>query len=188
MVGVLPDVTRFATTGFKRVGDVVMLVGANTDELGASEYLAQVHGLEIGCPPQLDLGRARALNEGVSSLVQAGLCDTAHDLSDGGLAVALAEMALTGNRGAKVTLEDALRPTRFYSVRRPPRVLLAVPAAQTDAVTEHLGAYELPVQAIGETGGEQFTLTLTASDTTVNVLLSDLRDAFESPLRDALEG
>ena len=187
MVGVLPDVTKYATTGFKRDGEVILLVGENTDELGASEYLAQ-HGLEIGHPPQLDLKRARALNEGVSSLVQAGLCDTAHDVSDGGLAVALAEMALTGNRGAKVTLEDALRPDALLFGEAASRVLLAVPAAQTDAVTEHLGAYELLVQVIGETGGEQLILTLTASNTTVNISLADLRHAYEFPIQAALEG
>ncbi len=188
MVGVLPDVSRYATTGFKRDGDVVLLVGDNTDELGASEYLAQVHRLTVGRPPRLELARARALVEGVSSLIQAGLCDTAHDVSDGGLAVALAEMALSGDRGATVTLGDALRPDALLFGEAASRVLLAVPAAQTDAVLEHLRAYELPVQAVGETGGEGLTLTLTAPDTTVNVSLADLRHAFESPLRDALEG
>jgi len=188
MVGVLPDVAKYATTGFKRDGDVILLVGDNTDELGASEYLAQVHGLEIGHPPSLNLGRARALVEGVSSLIQAGLCGTAHDLSDGGLAVALAEMALAGDIGAKVTLTDALRPDALLFGEAASRILLAVPAAQTDAVTEHLSAHGLPVQVVGETGGDRVTLTLTAADTTLELPLDDLRHAFETPLQDALEG
>ncbi len=188
MVGVLPDVARYATTGFKRDGDVVLLVGDTTDELGASEYLAQVHGLEVGRPPTLNLKRARALVEGVSSLVQAGLCDTAHDLSDGGLAVALAEMALSGNRGAKVTLAEALRPDALLFGEAASRVLLAVPASQTDAATEHMAAHGLPVQNVGETGGNRLTLTLAAADTTLDFALDDLRHAFETPLQDALEG
>ena len=188
MVGVLPDVEKRATTGFKRDGDTILLVGDNTDELGASEYLACCHGLEIGRPPRLNLKRARALTEGVSSLIQTGLCDTAHDLSDGGLAVALAEMALAGERGAKVTLTEVLRPDALLFGEAASRVLLSVPPERAAAVTAHLEGYGLPVQAIGETGGTQLTLILTATATTLDLPLADLRYAFESPLQIALEG
>ena len=188
MVGVLPDVSRRATTGFKRDGDVILLVGENTDELGASEYLAWVHGLEVGNPPRLDLDRAKALTEGVSSLIQAGLCDTAHDLSDGGLAVALAEMALAGDWGAKVVLDAAVRPDALLFGEASSRVLLAVSAGQVEAVRAHLERHRLPVQTIGEVGGESLTLTLTAQGKMLELPLTALRQAFEAPLRDALEG
>jgi phosphoribosylformylglycinamidine synthase II len=188
MVGVLPDVSKRATTGFKRDGDTILLVGDNTDELGASEYLACCHGLEIGRPPGLNLKRARALNEGVSSLIQTGLCDTAHDLSDGGLAVALAEMVLSGDRGAKVTLAEVLRPDALLFGEAASRVLLSVLPERADAVTAHLEGYGLPVQTLGETGGVRLSLTLTATDTALDLPLDDLRYAFESPLQIALEG
>ncbi len=188
MVGVLPDVTKRATTDLKREGDVILLVGDNTDELGGTEYLAQLHGLEIEVPPRLDLERAGALNEGVSTLIQAGLCDTAHDLSDGGLAVALAEMVLAGKRGAKVTLESALRPDALLFGEAASRVLLAVPALEVDKVTNHLSAYTLPVVPIGTVSGEGLELHLTVHDQTLTFLLTDLRHAFETPLQDALGG
>ena len=188
MVGVLPDVTKRATMDFKREGDVMLLVGENTDELGGSEYLAQVHGLETGHPPHLDLERAKALNEGVSTLIQAGLCDTAHDLSDGGLAAALVEMMLAGNRGAKVTLGDALRPDALLFGEAASRVLLAVPASEINTVTHHLSTYNLPVTPIGSVEGEGLELTLTAHEQTLTLSLADLRTAFETPLQAALEG
>ena len=185
MVGVLPDISKRATMGFKREGDVILLVGENTEELGASEYLAQ-YGLEIGQPPRLDLERAKALSEGVSTLIQAGLCDTAHDLSDGGLAVALAEMVLAGNRGAKVTLESALRADALLFGEAASRVLLAVSGDQVEAVKAHLKGYGLPVASIGTVSGER--LTLTAHDQPFTLSLTDLRTAFETPLQNALEG
>ncbi len=188
MVGVLPDVTKRATVSFKRDGDVILLVGENTDELGGSEYLARLYGLEIGHPPRLELERAKALNEGVSSLVQAGLCDTAHDLSDDGLAVALAEMMLAGNRGAKVSLEDAIRPDALLFGEAASRVLLAVPAAEVDGVTERLRSHTLPVTSIGTVAGEGLELALTAHEQTLNLSLTDLCTAFETPLQNALEG
>lgn len=188
MVGVLPDVTKRATLALKRTGDVLLLVGENTNELGGSEYLARVHDLEIGEPPRLDLNRAKALNEGVSSLIQSGLCDTAHDVSDGGLAVALAEMVLAGDSGAAVTLADDLRPDALLFGEAASRILLAVPAKDVDAVTAHLRVHELPVQRIGETGAEGLELTLAAHDASIVSSRSDLETAFESPLRDALGG
>ena len=97
-------------------------------------------------------------------------------------------MALSGNRGAKVTLAEALRPDALLFGEAASRVLLAVPASQTDAATEHMAAHGLPVQNVGETGGNRLTLTLAAADTTLDFALDDLRHAFETPLQDALEG
>lgn len=188
MVGVLPDVTKRATIGFKRAGDTVLLLGENTDELGGSEYLAWLHGLEVGEPPKLELGRAKALSDGVSSLIQAGLCDTAHDVSDGGLAVALAEMVLAGDYGATMNLADDLRPDALLFGEAASRVLLAVPAEALEAVTAHLQTYDLPMQILGTTGAEGLELILGAQGVTLKLDLPDLQTAFESPLRDALGG
>jgi phosphoribosylformylglycinamidine synthase len=105
MVGVLDDVTRRATQSFKREGDVVLLLGAGVPSLGASEYLYRVHGLEAGAPPDLDLEAEAAVQAAVRALVVGGLCDTAHDVSTGGVAVAVAEMALAGARGVRVAVE-----------------------------------------------------------------------------------
>src|SRR5690606_27898560 len=104
MVGVIEDVARRATQAFKRDGDVVVLLGAGAPTLGASEYLYRVHGLEAGSPPVLDLAAEAAVQRAVRELVATGLCDTAHDVAVGGLAVAVAEMALAGDRGASLNL------------------------------------------------------------------------------------
>ena len=184
MVGVVPDISKRATQGFKREGDVVLLVGENTTELGASEYLARWHDSEVGRPPQLDLERAKALNDAVSSMIQGGLCDTAHDLSEGGLGVALAEMVISGQKGAKVFLKDELRADALLFGEGQSRVLLALKPDDVIPVETSLTSYKLPFRTLGKVGGEGLELELL--DQTVTLSLETLTEAFEQPLREAL--
>ena len=185
MVGVLPDVSKHATQAFKREGDVILLVGENTAELGASEYLAWVHRLEVGQPPRVDLPREKAVQDAVIELVQNGLCDTAHDVSEGGLSVALAEMALGGGRGAKVSLMDALRPDALLFGEAPSRILVAVEPSRLEEVRAALGAYEVPVAEIGTVTGERLVVHA-GGQVLVELPLERLRTAYEAPLQEAL--
>jgi hypothetical protein len=119
MVGVLPDVRRRATMALARDGDVVLLLGEGRPSSAPAAYLAAVHGLEAGEPPALDLAAADRLVTTLAGLVQAGLVDVAHDVGDGGIAVALAEMAIAGGRGVDATLAvDARWSARRRPVRR----------------------------------------------------------------------
>src|SRR6185437_3351446 len=87
----LAHVTR---STFHVDGDAIVLLGDPTDEIGASEYLARVHGVVAGAPPACDLDRERALIDALLDVIAAGAIHSAHDCSDGGLAVALAECAI----------------------------------------------------------------------------------------------
>ena len=112
-VGLLDDVTKHATLSLKRDGDMLVLVGATEGWLGQSVYLSVVSGREDGAPPPVDLAVERRNGDFVRSLIVSGLVDTVHDLSDGGLAVALAEMAIAGGIGA------TLRKRRPVYLRMP---------------------------------------------------------------------
>lgn len=184
MVGVLPDVTRRATIGFKREGDAVLLVGELRGELGASEYLAALHGLELGSPPQLDLALERAVQQAVIGLIQAGLCDTAHDCSEGGLAVALAEMCCAGNLGAEVTLGGQLRPDALLFGEAPSRILIAVAPPQLAVVRARLAEANLPYTELGQVGGAALAVRYPGG--ALRLPLADLKRAYETPLREAL--
>ena len=184
MVGYLPDVSKHATQGFKREGDILLLIGENTAELGASEYLAWVHGLEVGQPPRVDLAREKAVQDAVIALVQDGLCDTAHDISEGGLSVALAEMALCGGRGAKVSLMDALRPDALLFGEAPSRILVAVEPSRLEEVRAALNIFDVPVAEIGVVTGER--LVVHADGQLVDLALERLQKAYETPLQEAL--
>jgi len=104
-VGLLSDWRKSATIGFKAAQQDIMLVGHGPGHLGNSLWLREIHGLEQGPPPPIDLAVERRNGEFVRMLIAEGLVTAVHDLSDGGLAVAIAEMALAGDMGANVTIE-----------------------------------------------------------------------------------
>ncbi|GAG13846.1 unnamed protein product, partial [marine sediment metagenome] len=91
VVGVLDDVRRHCTTGFKQAGDVILLLGETQEDLGGTEYLKRIHGQVTGRPPALDLDREKRVQSACLVAVRDGLAASAHDCSDGGLAIALAE-------------------------------------------------------------------------------------------------
>jgi phosphoribosylformylglycinamidine synthase len=94
MVGVVASLAHVTPSAFQRAGDAIVLLGEPTGELGASEYLLAIHGLTIGAPPACDPAAERRLVEAILAAIRAGVVRSAHDCSDGGLAVALAECAM----------------------------------------------------------------------------------------------
>jgi phosphoribosylformylglycinamidine synthase subunit PurL len=183
MLGVFEDVGRRATPGIKREGDVLVLVGDFRPVLGGSDYLEIVHGQVAGAPAVPDLAAEKAVSDAVRRAVSSGLVDTAHDISGGGLAVALSEMALVGGIGAEVRLlPDGRRDaTLFGEVGG--CILLAVPE-------ERLGELEATLEGvhyawIGRTGGERLRVS-----GLVDLGLDELRAVYERDLfeRHAPEG
>jgi phosphoribosylformylglycinamidine synthase len=113
MVGIVEELDHITTSAFKREGDVVILLGRSTDELGGSEYLRVVHGLTAGDAPRIDLVGELALQTALLEAIRSGLVASAHDCAEGGLAVALAESAF-GNPeqlwGVNIDLPNSLPP------------------------------------------------------------------------------
>src|SRR5437868_532261 len=109
MVGLIEKEEHITTQWFKNAGDEIILVGKVGDELGGSRFLKVCHGKKIGPPPQVDLGREIEIQNAIRDLIRAGLVRSAHDCSEGGLAVALAESCFnpTGFYGADVDLGGA---------------------------------------------------------------------------------
>src|SRR5262249_3950517 len=101
-VGLIDDIAKTATLAFKRAGESILLLGETRGWLGASLYLREIVGREEGGPPPVATHRERRAGELVRSLIADGTVSAVHDISDGGLLVALAEMALAGNLGAKI--------------------------------------------------------------------------------------
>lgn len=111
MVGLIEDRSFTCEADFKGEGDVIVLLGETNEELGGSEYLAYVHGIEKGAPPSVDLHREKALGTALRNLIASGVLRSAHDCSDGGLAVSLAESCLAGGArlGFRIELESDIR-------------------------------------------------------------------------------
>ena len=102
-IGVLSDVTKMATIGFKADGDVILLVGGHGQHLGQSIYLREVLGREEGAPPPVDLAKEKRHGDFVRNLINQSQVTAVHDISDGGLGLAVIEMALVGNFGANLS-------------------------------------------------------------------------------------
>ncbi len=168
-VGLVDDVARVARSAFVAAGEAVLLVGATVGWLGQSLYLRDLCGRAEGAPPPVDLAAERRHGDFVRALVRDGRVTAVHDLSDGGLAVGLAEMTL--GHGIGMTL-DTLALERLGALGGLPshaalfgedqgRYLLSCTEAQADAVLEAAGqeaAGAVPVDRIGTTGGASLIL------------------------------
>ncbi len=182
-VGVVADVTKATTIAFKAPGHDLLLVGATRGWLGQSSWLAAICGREEGAPPPVDLAAERRNGEFVRAQISAGAVSAVHDLSEGGLAVALAEMAMAGEMGATVA---SLPPGPAHAVlfgEDQARYLMTCPPEQSDAIIGEARAKSVPVQKIGTTGGD--SLRLPGEDP---ILVATLREAFESPLPAFMSG
>jgi phosphoribosylformylglycinamidine synthase len=157
MAGLLDDFRKQVDAAFREEGDDVALVGETRDELGGSEYLALLHGREEGAPPALDLERERAVQEIIREAVRGGWVRSAHDLSDGGLGVALGECCISGRRplGARVELDDPLRADVALFSESASRVLVSGPAKTLALLQERCAARGVPFRRLGSVGGSR---------------------------------
>ncbi len=191
MVGVLRDVSRRATQGLKRHGDVLLLLGDGVPGSGASEFLFRLHGMEAGCPPALDLAAEAAVQRVVRRLIMSGACDTAHDVSTGGLAVCLAEMTMTGGVGLVATVPalsvpGAGRDAALFG-ESSARIVVAVKPDDVAAVLVACEAESVAAVRLGEATGDRFRLVVegredSAIDLAVDELLTAWRATFEGAL------
>ena len=112
-VGLIKNVNRMATMAFKRQGEAIVAIGEARGHLGQSLYLREIEGREEGAPPPVDLAAEKQNGDFIRSLIESGRVDTVHDVSDGGLLVAIAEMAMANGLGANITMKDASIPVLF---------------------------------------------------------------------------
>jgi phosphoribosylformylglycinamidine synthase len=193
MVGLIDRADRAMTQWFKEEGDDVILLGATREDLGGSEYLKIMHSREQGSPPFLNMEAEKALHDCVLALIRGGLVQSAHDCSDGGLAVALAESCLSapGRRlGAAVQLiKGRLRKDAVLFGESQSRVVLSAKPAHREAVLEQAGSLAVPAAVIGTVGGDRLVVSLGDERSTTNVIdvpLSTLHDRWARSLERAL--
>ncbi|TBH17625.1 phosphoribosylformylglycinamidine synthase subunit PurL [Thermus thermamylovorans] len=183
VVGVL-DVRRRAEMGFRKPGEVILLLGEERGHLGASEVLYLLTGRELGHPPPLDLARERQVQEAIRELIALGLTRTAHDLAEGGLLVALAEMAFPYGLGATVEVRE--RGLKALFGEAPSRVLFTVAKEDLQEATLRLEELGLPYRVLGETGGS--TLTVLTPEGVLEWGVAELLAVWQRPLREVLDG
>lgn len=183
-VGVLADVTKHATIAFKAEGEAVILIGETTGWFGQSAWLSIILGREEGAPPPVDLAAERRNGDFVRSLITAGRVTACHDLSDGGLAVALAEMAMAGGIGAYVhSMPEKIAAGAFFFGEDQARYVVTTPADHAATIVAEAAANGVPALEIGKT--QRNYLNFSRQE---YVSIADLRNAHESWLPDYMSG
>ena len=157
VLGVLDDVRKRLSTGFGRAGGQVVLLGATADEFGGSAWAQVAHGHLGGRPPAVDLAAERSLGVLLAGAAQAGLLEAAHDISDGGLAIALAESCLAGGHGCRVSLPGD--PFVMLFSESAARVVVAVRPGSEAEFAGLCAVHGVPAQALGVVGGDDLEIT-----------------------------
>jgi len=172
-VGVMADSSKMATIGFKRVGDVVLLLGETKNELGSSLYQRELLGDNSeapSAPPHVDLALERRTGDFVRTFIENGQVDTCHDLSDGGLIAALADMAISGSLGVNVSVESDLPLHAALFSETQARYLIAASAETAEEIGKAASDAGIPVAILGKTGGKRLRVNEGAVDITMNKL------------------
>jgi phosphoribosylformylglycinamidine synthase len=156
MIGLLDDVQRHVGIGFANDGDIVALLGETRDELGGSEFLRTIRGRDEGPCPSLDLEAEKRLIEFLVQAAHRSLLSSSHDVSDGGLAVAVCESAFRGNRGVRIELSSGgIRASSLLFGESTGRVLISFSAESRSQIGDLAKTLAIPFGAIGTVTGEE---------------------------------
>ena len=183
-VGLIEDIAVRASIGFKPEDDTLLLVGDERGHLGQSLFARELCGIHHGAPPEVDLEQERRNGEFVRRLITDETVSTVHDCSDGGLYVAVAEMAFAGGRGADIDLGDAaLAAHAILFAEDQARYVIACPAGRVDAIFAQASDQGVTIRIAGSVGGT--VLTVSGEDP---ISVSGLRAAHEEWLPRYMDG
>ena len=187
MVGLLDDVNKHVTQWFKSEGDAIILLGRSREEIGGSEYLAVVHHQVRGSLPWIDLDIERRLIRAVLAAAREGLLRSAHDVAEGGLAVALAECCISNESGAgvgaQVEIEGGLRTDALLFGESKARMVVTLRRRHLTRLREIARRNDVPFAVIGEVRGQRLQI-----GDTIDLRVSVIRERWHTALGQALAG
>jgi phosphoribosylformylglycinamidine synthase subunit PurL len=161
MVGLLEDIDRHTTQWFKGEGDLIVLLGRTREELGGSEYLALTREVVRGAPPWIDLAVEKQVQHVCALAIAEGLVRSAHDVSDGGLAVALAECCMSAPdhlRGAVIELQGDIRPDALLFGESQSRIVVSLRRQHLSRLRDLARDAEVPLTVLGEVRGRRLII------------------------------
>jgi phosphoribosylformylglycinamidine synthase subunit PurL len=177
MVGLIEKEEHVTTQWFKNAGDEIVLVGKIGDELGGSRFLKVCHGKKLGPPPHVDLQHEIKIQDAVRELIRAGLVKSAHDCSEGGLAVAIAESCFNPKQkfGAEIKINAGETPaTALLFNESQSRIVVSVAPENLEQAMSILRERGVPSQQLGKVGGDQ--LRIQVGDQKLAWPIADLYD------------
>jgi len=160
VVGRVDEVDKVVSPGFKAEKDVILLIGVNRDEIGGSAYLKTIWDIEKGDPPRVDLDREKKVQSLCLEAISRGLLRSAHDISEGGLAICLAESAFASNPplGFSVHLEEDLRADSLLFGESQARIVVTVSPEHTEELLRLAGERDVSTRIIGTVGGDRMKI------------------------------
>ena len=192
MVGIIDDVDKHVTQDFKNEGDVIVLLGENRADLSGSEYLYIIHSQKKG-NPQIDIKKEKDLHQAVLSAIDSDIINSAHDCSEGGLAVTLAESAISNSKnmlGADIKLDnlktgDARRDEILFG-EVPSRIIVSVSKDNLDILEEIAKQHSVACQVIGNVDKDRF-LVSDGADTVIDLPLAKLSSTWREAITSRLK-
>ncbi|MCS1352017.1 phosphoribosylformylglycinamidine synthase subunit PurL [Mechercharimyces sp. CAU 1602] len=181
MVGLIENVQHVTTLAFKEEGELVFLLGETLDELGGSEWQQLVQGEVSGRPPHIDLDNERRLQETVYTAITAGWITAAHDLAEGGLAVALAECCMAGGYGVHVKIKSPLRPNSLLFSESQSRVLVSIPQEYKEKLEQLALTQGVPLACLGEVTQDNLQIEVNEQEV-IHVKVSELTHIWEGAI------
>jgi phosphoribosylformylglycinamidine synthase len=185
MLGLVEDIeNHLMTPSFKKPGDEIYYIGADRKGLGGSEYLKAVHDVTAGDAPELDLEFEALLQKSLLELIHQGTVNAVHDISDGGLAVTLAEMTIFSGIGACVDvtqLGDQLHEL-LYSEAQSGVVVTCSPDS-SDAVNKYFPKAQIPVHKLGNVEGNRLQI-----NGKIDLRVAEMKESYEATIPEAMEG
>ncbi len=177
MLGLLEDIKHRTTMGFKQENDAIFILGDSLEELGGSEYIKVVHNLIKGRCPGINLTLEKNIQDTCLSLIQSGFIQSAHDISEGGLAVTLAECCIQGNLGASLVIgETGLSEAALLFGESQSRIIISVSPEYLFEVIPYLEEEEIPYMQLGlVTTDKQLKI-----DEVIDLSVDDLKKSWES--------
>jgi phosphoribosylformylglycinamidine synthase len=187
MVGLVDDEAHIMTQFFKAEGDAIILVGEIGDEMGASHFLKVCHSRKEGLPPRLNVERELAVQNSVRELIRAGLVKSAHDCSEGGLAVALAESCFNpdGRFGAEIEIASTLEDYAILFNESQSRIVISCAADDAEKVMTILRSKNIPHSLLGSVATKTLCIKTAAAE--LSWPIDDLYDDWFHAIRRAVE-
>jgi phosphoribosylformylglycinamidine synthase len=186
VVGFLEDVTLAIGSAFRNAGDAIVLLGSNTEELGGTEYLQVVHGLVAGDAPHVDLKAERALQEAVLELTAERCLSSAHDCAEGGLAVCLAESAISSDSmfGVAVQIEDTIETAPLLFGEAHGRIVVSCDPSNVERILAVAAKHGVPAAVIGHVNamGDDARFSIRTPAVTLDVPVHDLAEVWTTAI------
>ena len=184
MLGLIEDLAHVRQSGFVDEGDFIILLGNLGGCVGGSEYLNLIHGRVEGDVPNIDLEYEKMVQDSVLEGIRQGVIKSAHDISDGGLAIALAECCIVGrnNLGANIVISRKIRDDELLFGETQSAIIVTISESDLMRIEEVSGKFQIPCETIGKVSGNSLSI-----NSFLDIAVSKLRKIYESALPELLE-